>query len=105
MKLPLLFLLVLSSAVRASTYSDGCVEMFLFHLENANDAVKAHLKKSCECQEKELRKRGVTDGELADFVKGAGTPRIDPASMKVAPKLNAIIQSKEVKELCEVPLP
>ncbi len=106
MKLSLAFLLVLSSiSALASTYSEGCVEIFLFHLENANDAVKAHLRKSCECQEKELRKRGITDTELADFVKGAGKAQIDPAAMKVAPKLNPILQSKEVRELCEVPLP
>ncbi len=98
----LLFLLVLSfgSFAHASVYVEGCIKSYEFHLSDTNDKVKDFLNKMCGCQEKELVKKGITQKEMEDFVSGAGTPKITNESAAVAPKINGIINSEEIKTVC-----
>jgi len=100
-------LLLVSATVFADSYTEGCVKMLLFHLKPADvsEQVKAQLRRGCECQGRELKKRGVTDEELAAFTKNAGEATLDTATRKVAPRINGILQSAEVTAACPESIP
>lgn len=97
-----LFLALPVDYAYSQSYADACVKMIGFHIPSAamNDTVRKHLTEMCVCQERELRKRGVSDAELKAFTKNAGTAALDAETMRVAPKVNGILQSEEVKKNC-----
>jgi hypothetical protein len=88
------------SQAHATNYTDGCVKIYLFQLGNVTNDVKSALTKMCACQENALLSAGISQAEMTTVVRGAGTAKIDQAAAKVAPRINAIIQSSEVKKRC-----
>jgi hypothetical protein len=89
------------SQAHATNFTDGCVKTYLFHLAgNITNDVKSALTKMCACQENALLSAGISQAEMTTFARGAGTGKIDQDAAKVAPRINAIIQSSEVKKRC-----
>ena len=104
MKLRMLVVMVVlvPIAAHAEGYAAGCFKRVnALAIGGLPEALRANYVRICTCQERELRKRGISHKELEAFVREAGnTKRIEPDTAKVAPKINDIIHSEEVKRAC-----
>jgi hypothetical protein len=99
----LIFLLSLSlNLAQGDSYVEPCVKMISFYIpdQNLTSEATSKLRELCTCQGKELRKRGVSETEIRAFTQNAGTATLAPETMKVAPKINDINNSDEVKRVC-----
>ncbi|MEI7474766.1 MAG: hypothetical protein WCK67_08300 [bacterium] len=90
----------MSFASQAESYPDGCLKLYSSFIVNNNPQLTNYIKKMCSCQQEELIKAGVSQSDLDAFVKNAGIGKLDNETIKVAPHINALIDSKTITKKC-----
>lgn len=87
----------------AGVYREGCINGYLGFSKAPDQKTQDNIRILCDCQEKELSDKGVSQTELSNFVKAAANAKNPQEVMKASPTVYGLLVSEAMAKKCANP--